>query len=111
MNEPVRKFAVVVNMDYTLHSPVVCKEIWNEISQKMLAEDFCFEKRMFVFATEKDKQFVCEKARYALENLDGFKSNFKERVYHYVKDFFAVDMEGCTDLLSPGAANNSEAQE
>lgn len=98
MDESVRTYGVVVNMDYAHHSPVVCKEVWNEIAQKMLAEDFRIEKRMFILETKKDKQFVCDKARIALEHLDGFNDNFKAQVYHYVKDFFALDLTGYTDL-------------
>ena len=111
MDESVRTYAVVVNMDYAHHSPVVCKEVWNEISQKMLDEDFRFEKRMFILSTEQDKQFVCDKARNALENLDGFKENFKQGVYLYVKDFFAIDMTGYNDLILPDSQHKIEVQE
>ena len=110
MGESVRTYAVIINMDYTHHSPVVCKEVWNEISQKMLAENFRFEKRMFIFSTEKDQQFVSKKARNAIENLDGFTENFREQVYHYVKDFFAIDLTGYTDLIFPDVSNGIQTQ-
>jgi len=112
MNNALRTYGIVINMDYEHHKHAMCSALWNEISQKMQAESFSFEKRMFVVRTEQDKDVVCNKARKVMEELESHKKeSYEKQVFSYVKDFYAVDVTDYDDLTRPYTPNGIEVEE
>jgi len=107
----MKTYGVVINMDYA-HQPVtICKELWKQISEKMLVEDFRIEKRMFMITTRQARENVYDKARNILECVDQDISADKNGIYHYLKDFFTVDMTGYVDLRFPNPNPGMELHE
>jgi hypothetical protein len=101
MNPALKTYGIVINMDYEHHQHAICKALWDEISNNMRAEKFSFDKRMFVITTDLEKDTVYNKARQVLEQMEDYKETYEKRVFHYVKDFYAVDMTDYVDLTLP----------
>jgi hypothetical protein len=107
----MKTYGVVINMDYAHHPVTTCKDLWNIIAEKMLVDDFRIEKRMFMITTHQAKESVYEKARNIVESIDKDLSADKNKVYHYLKDFFTVDMTDHIDLRFPDPEQGMELQE
>lgn len=111
MNEPMKTYGVVINMDYT-HQPMTrCQDLWKQISKKMLTDDFRIEKRMFIITTRQAKENVYDKARNVLECIDRELPADKNGIYHYLKDFFTVEMTDYVDLRFPNPHPGFELHE
>ena len=101
MNHTNKTYGVIINLDY-FHQPAQeCKNIWNKIIQNMKVEGFCFDKRMFVMTTTQNKDYVCRKARIALNNIDKNNELYNQITFDYITDFFTVDMTDYVDLRLP----------
>lgn len=103
MNKTIKTYGVVINLDYSHQSQFECKIIWDEIVKNMMNEGFHIDKRMFIMTTTQDKQYVCDKARQALNNLDEDVEVFNQHSFRYITDFFTVDMSDYVDLRLPSS--------
>lgn len=101
MNNIIRTYGVVINMDYYHQPTKECKKIWNNIVQSMLCAGFHFDKRMFLMTTTLDKKYVCDKARAALDNIDEESEFYNKNSLNYITDFFITDMTEYVDLRLP----------
>ncbi len=101
MNPTIKTYGVVINLDYA-HRPFnECKTLWLKIVQNMLHEDFHIDKRMFVITTFQGKDKICEKARRALSALDNSIEIYNRQSFHYITDFFVINMSDYVDLRLP----------
>ena len=111
MNEIMKTYGVVINMDYA-HQPVTtCKAIWHKISEKMLIDDFQIEKRMFMITSPHAKENIYNKAKSVLDSVNSEMSVDENSVYNYLQDFFTVDMTDYVDLRFPDPKHGIELQE
>lgn len=101
MNQAIRTYGVVINLDYSHHPVNECKAIWQKIFQTMMLEGFHNDKRMFLITTILDKDTVCNKARHALNIMDAHLEAYNKHSFHYVTDFFIIDMSDYVDLRLP----------
>ncbi|MDX2507197.1 MAG: hypothetical protein QNL62_22355 [Gammaproteobacteria bacterium] len=111
MNDAIRTYGIVINMDYEHHDYAICKELWNEISREMLLQSFYLDKRMFILTTELGKEEVCNKARKILEDMESDKESYEKQVFNYIKDFYALDVTDYVDLTRPQASSGIEVEE
>ena len=111
MNSATRTYGIVINMDYEHHRPAICKALWDRISNHMKAQQFTFDKRMFIISTDQGQEEVCHKARQILEELECCKETYEKRLFHYVKDFYAVDMTDYLELPIPVTSSGIEVHE
>ena len=111
MSAMLRTYGIVINMDYEHHKYAICKALWDEIANNMKAEQFSFDKRMFVMTTDLNQDEVCNKARKILEGMESYKESYEKKVFHYVKDFYAVDMTDCVELSFPKTSSGIEVRE
>ena len=103
MNQAIKTYGVMINLDYA-HQPVnECKAIWGNIVQSMQKEDFHIDKRMFTITTFEERDFVCNKARRALNRLDDDIEFYSKHSFEYITDFFIIDMSDYVDLRLPEA--------
>ena len=103
MNQSIKTYGVMINLDYA-HQPInECKAIWDKIVQNMQKEDFHIDKRMFTMITFQERNFVCEKARRALNKLDEDVEFYNKHSFEYITDFFIIDMSDYVDLRLPEA--------
>ncbi len=110
MNNTRKTYGIVINMDYA-HQPVTkCQELWHNIAEKMLDNDFRIEKRMFMMTTSRDKEKVYDKARNVLDSINRDIPD-EENIFHYLSDFFTVDMTEYVDLRFPDPAQGIELYE
>jgi len=105
MNHLIKTYGIVINLDYSHQSKEECRIIWDKIVHNMLLYDFHSDKRMFIMTTEKGKDFVCDKARQVLNSLDKDTKYYDQSSFHYITDFFEVDMSDYVDLRLPSADN------
>ncbi|MCW8928722.1 MAG: hypothetical protein OQL19_00610 [Gammaproteobacteria bacterium] len=101
MNNTIRTYGIIINMDYFHQSENKCREIWNDIIRSMRIAGFHFDKRMFLMTTQLDKQSVCKKARTALNNIDEETELYNKNTLDYITDFIAIDMSEYDDLRLP----------
>jgi len=101
MNQTIKTYGVMINLDYA-HQPVnECKAIWGKIVQNMQKEDFHIDKRMFTMTTFQERDFVCNKAREAVNRLDDDIEFYNKHSFEYITDFFIIDMSDYVDLRLP----------
>lgn len=101
MNQAIKTYGVVINLDYS-HQPFnECKAIWRKIVHNMQQEDFHVDKRMFLITTIQERDFVCDKARQALNDLDDDIESYNKHSFEYITDFFTIDMSDYVDLRLP----------
>ena len=101
MNHLTKTYGIVINLDYSHQSKKECHAVWDKIVKNMLLYDFHSDKRMFIMTTEKGKDFVCDKARQVLNSLDKDRKFDDQSSFHYIIDFFEVDMSDYVDLRLP----------
>ncbi len=70
-----------------------------------------FMKTYGIMTTEKGKDFVCDKARKALNSLDKDPELYDQSSFHYIIDFFEVDMSDYVDLRLPSDDNGITLKE
>ena len=103
MNQSIKTYGVVINLDYSHHSSDECKAIWKQIVYNMLQNDFHIDKRMFLITTSQEKNDICNKARQALNALDDSLEIYNKHSFEYITDFFTIDMSDYIDLRLPTA--------
>ncbi|MCU7939779.1 MAG: hypothetical protein KZQ64_02680 [gamma proteobacterium symbiont of Bathyaustriella thionipta] len=101
MNQAIKTYGVVINLDYSHHSFNECNAIWHKIVGYMLQEDFHIDKRMFLITTLQDRDTVCEKARRAVSALDDYLEIYNKHSFQYITDFMTIDMSDYVDLRLP----------
>ncbi|MCU7818304.1 MAG: hypothetical protein KZQ57_05400 [gamma proteobacterium symbiont of Lucinoma myriamae] len=101
MNQAIRTYGDVINLDYSHHPVSECKAVWHKILQTMMLEGFHNDKRMFLITTILDKDSVCDKARHALSIIDAHLEPYNKHSFQYVTDFFTFDMSNYVDLRLP----------
>lgn len=101
MNQTIKTYGVIINLDYS-HQPFnECKVIWKKIVQCMRHEGFHIDKRMFLMTTVQGKNTVCDKARLALIAVDNYLEAYNKDSFQYITDFFTIDMSNYEDLRLP----------
>jgi len=101
MNQEIRTYGVVINLNYSHHSVNECQAVWHKIFQTMMREGFHNDKRMFLITTILDKDTVCDKARHALSIIDNHLEAYNKHSFQYITDFFTIDMSDYVDLRLP----------
>ena len=111
MNQHMKTYGVVINMDYA-HQPVTtCQEIWHKIAENMLNEEFHIEKRMFIITSYSSKEKIHDKVNNILASVNNEMSSHENTVYHYLQDFLTVDMTDYVDLRFPNTKHSIELHE
>ena len=91
--------AVVINLDYENNSEEVCQEIWDAIKKRMIEAGFRLDNRVFI--TNREKAEACTSARKVVEDMEAHLEFDQKKLFLYLKDFYAYDMEHTTNLLVP----------
>ncbi len=91
--------AVVINLDYENNPEAVCQEIWDAIKQRMLEAGFRLDNRVFI--TNRDEKDACTLARSVIEDMESHLEFDQKKLFLYLKDFYAYDMEHTKNLLVP----------
>ncbi|MDH5602130.1 MAG: hypothetical protein OEY78_12605 [Gammaproteobacteria bacterium] len=91
--------AVVINLDYENNSEEVCQEIWDAIKKNMIQAGFRLDNRVFI--TNREKEEACTLARSVIENMEAHLEFDQKKLFLYLKDFYAYDMEHTMNLLLP----------
>ncbi len=92
-------YAVIINLDYASHPEEICKELWQEIRQHMMAAGFRCDGR--VFTISKNENEACQLARDVIENIEQHMDYHEKRIFLYIKEFYGFDMASTTNLLLP----------
>lgn len=103
MNQLIKTYGIMINLDYTHQPKEECHAIWKKIVESMLLYGFHTDKRMFIMKTEKGQDFVCNQARQVLSSLDKDSKSYDKCTIHYITDFFQIDMSDYVDLRLPTA--------
>lgn len=104
MNQQMKTYGVMINLDYS-HQPFnECQLIWQKIVKKMQQEHFHVDKRMFLITTFQEKEVICDKARQVLQTVDNSLEVYNKYSYQYITDFFTIDMSDYVDLRLPTSA-------
>ena len=100
------KFGLFINMDYANKPKDECFIIWEVISDVMLKNNFSFNKRVFVFETEKNSHELSETVRKLFDDIH------KEHpdLYSYIADCYILNFDGCNNLLLPDTSNTIEVE-
>ncbi|MCW8900595.1 MAG: hypothetical protein OQK75_10905 [Gammaproteobacteria bacterium] len=91
--------AVVINLDYENNSEIVCQEIWDAIKKRMIEAGFRLDNRVFI--TNRDKDEACTSARRVIEDMEEHLEFDQKKVFRYLKDFYAYDMDHTKNLMLP----------
>ena len=91
--------AVVINLDYENNSEEICQEIWDAIKKRMIEAGFRLDNRVFI--TNREKEEACTSARSVIEDMESHLEFDKKKLFLYLKDFYAYDMEHTKNLLVP----------
>ena len=91
--------AVVINLDYQNNPEMICQEIWNEIKQRMLEAGFRLDNRVFII--NRAEKEACNLARSVIEDIESHLEFDQKKLFNYLKDFYAYDMEHTKNLLVP----------
>ncbi len=111
MNRLNKTYGIVINLDYTHLPKNQIRQMWNKISRVMQLYGFHIDKRMFIIHTEKNAEFISTLARTAIDSIDSHSKFQKNSPYHYITDFFAVEMSNYIDLRLPALSNSIELTE
>jgi len=92
-------YAIVINLDHQKHSNEVCKILWNEIKEAMVAAGFHTEERTF-FINLPEKE-ACQRARDAMDSLESHLEYHRKHLHKYLREFYGFPAESRTNLLLP----------
>lgn len=95
------RYAIVINLDYASHHEDSCREIWQEIRNRMQEAGFRCDGRIFTIDTNEDE--ACSLARNVIDEIEAHLDFHEKRVFYYLKDFYGFDMACTTNLLLPPA--------
>ena len=93
------RYAIVINLDYASHPEQSCRDVWQEIRNRMQLAGFRCDGR--IFSIETNEEEACGLARNVIDEIESHM-DFHE-VFLYLKDFYGFDMASTSNLLLPPA--------
>lgn len=92
-------YGIVINLDHDTHSEQVCRLLWSEIRERMLAAGFRRDGRMFVIDLPAAE--ACRLARDVLESIEDHLEYHRKHLHKYLREFYGVPLDARVNLLVP----------